>query len=172
MTTTAQDANVDGRIVELYLVRHAHAGNSVRWDGPDDLRPLTAKGRSQAERLGLILAGVALQPDLLLSSPKVRALQTAEILAEAINTTARVDERLGIGLSVGDLAAIIDEAGPITRLLLVGHDPDFSDISTDLVGAPISVRKGALVRIDLDARRISPGSGMLRWLIPPEALGA
>lgn len=172
MTASARDANVDGPMVELYLIRHAHAGNSVRWSGPDDLRPLTVKGRHQAERLGSLLAGAFVPPALLFCSPKVRALQTAEILAEATNSTVRIDERLGLGFSIEDLATIIDESGSDTHLILVGHDPDFSELATDLVGAPISVRKGTLIRIDLDARRIVPGAGLLRWLIPPDALGS
>lgn len=163
--------NAADRVVEVYLVRHGHAGSAARSSGPDDLRPLSAKGLRQATRLGGLLAGAAVHLDVLLSSPKVRAVQTAEILAEALDTRVRLDERLGHGLSLEQLDSIIREAGAAQRIMLVGHDPDLSEISTDLVGAPISVRKGSLVRIDLDPRSVGSGAGALQWLIPPDALG-
>ena len=55
-------------VTDLLFVRHAHAGNALGWDGPDDLRPLTAKGLRQATRLGGLLAAADIHPDVLLSS--------------------------------------------------------------------------------------------------------
>lgn len=158
-------------MLDVYFVRHAHAGNASRWAGPDDLRPLTAKGLRQATRLGGFLAAAGVQPDALLSSTKARALQTAEVLGATIGSEVRTDARLANGLSVDDLRALITEAGAVAQLLLVGHDPDFSDLVSELVGASIVVRKAALVRIEVDPLAVQPGSGVLRWLIPPDALG-
>lgn len=172
MTTEVPPAITYDRIVELYLVRHAHAGNAARWQGDDDARPLSAKGRLQAERLGALLAGAGVRLDSLLSSPMLRAMQTAEVLAEALHASVLEDERLGQGPTLQDLATIVTEAGVADRLMLVGHDPGFSDIATDLAGVPISMRKGSLLRIDLEARLVAPGTGLVRWLIPPDALGA
>ena len=63
---------MSGREIQLHLLRHAHAGDPMKWSGPDDVRPLSEKGRLQAERLGLLLADAAFEPDAILSSPKLR----------------------------------------------------------------------------------------------------
>ncbi len=162
---------MDGPVTDLLFVRHAHAGNAMGWDSPDDLRPLTAKGLRQATRLGNLLAAADVHPDVLLSSARLRAVQTAEVLSAALGCAVQLDARLADGLSLENLRQIIEETSGAGQLLLVGHDPDFSDLVSDLVGAPIAVRKGALVRVEVEAGGVAPGAGILRWLIPPEALG-
>ena len=157
--------------VQLHLLRHAHAGDPLKWHGPDESRPLSEKGRLQAERLGRFLAGARFQPDVILSSPKLRALETARLVAAPLGLSVAVDEALAGMLDVEALEAILAAAGDPRRPLLVGHDPDFSQLAATLTGAPdLLVRKGALVRIDLE-RPIEPGTGILRWLVPPDLLG-
>ena len=73
--------------LRLHLVRHAHAGDPAEWEGDDALRPLTRKGRRQSEQLGTFLGERGIRPDVIVSSPKVRALQTAEIVAAALGMT-------------------------------------------------------------------------------------
>ncbi len=158
-------------MTDLLFVRHAHAGNALDWVGPDDLRPLTPKGLRQATRLGGLLAAAGIHPDLILTSERLRAVQTAEVLRASLGASVSMDSRLADGLSVDRLRGIIEDAGGAGQILLVGHDPDFSDVVSELVGAPIAVRKGALVRIELDVSGPVVGVGVLRWLIPPEALG-
>jgi phosphohistidine phosphatase len=155
--------------IALHFLRHAHAGDPERWDGPDEARPLSAKGERQAARLGALLAGAGFEPDVILTSPKVRAERTARIVADALGRPIRVDERLGAGLGFTELAALLDELGPLSRPVLVGHDPDFSDLLSELVGAPVALRKGALARFDVELP-LEPGAGVLRWLVPPDLL--
>lgn len=156
--------------VELFLLRHAHAGDPVAWSGPDDARPLSGKGERQAERLGEFLAGVGFAPDAVGTSPKVRALRTAEIVASRLGIDVTVDDRLGGALDLAAIEAILAGLHEPRRPLLVGHDPDFTEIVSTLVGAPeIPMRKGALARIDA-ARPLEPGGGVLRWLVPPDLL--
>jgi phosphohistidine phosphatase len=154
-------------MVELYLLRHAHAGDPAAWTGDDDLRPLSAKGRRQAARLGEYLAEMGFAPDVILTSPLLRALQTAEAVAESLALRVQRDSRLGERLDLAVLDAILSDAGNPVRPLLVGHDPDFSELVSELVGAPIPMRKGALARIDV-SRPLEPGAGELRWLLPPD----
>ena len=71
-------------MTELYLLRHADAGDPEAWKGDDADRPLSGKGEKQSERLGRFLAGTAFRADVVLTSPKVRALRTAEIVAERL----------------------------------------------------------------------------------------
>jgi phosphohistidine phosphatase len=156
-------------VIELCLLRHAHAGDSMTWEGDDELRPLTDKGRRQAERLGRLLAAAGLVPDVVLASPLLRARETAEIVAEALGVVARLEPQLGEMVDLAMVEQILDDAGNPRRPLLVGHDPDFSALVSELVGAPIAMRKGSLARIDAE-RPLEPGGGELRWLVPPDLL--
>jgi phosphohistidine phosphatase len=155
---------------ELCLLRHAHAGDSTTWEQADELRPLTEKGRRQSERVGHLLAAAGFAPDVLLTSPLVRARETAEIVADIIGARVREEPRLGEPLDLATLDAILHDAGNPRRVLIVGHDPDFSELVSELAGgSPIFMRKGTLARIDVE-RPLAPGSGDLRWLVPPDLL--
>jgi phosphohistidine phosphatase len=159
-------------VIALHLLRHAHAGDPERWSGDDAARPLSEKGRRQAERLGRLLASIAEPPDQLITSPKVRAAQTAEIVAGALGgIPVDVDLRLAGALHLDAVTDILLAAGPAARPCLVGHDPDLSELLGELVGTgAIPMRKGAIARVDIDGREIAPGRGTLRWLIPPEVI--
>ena len=157
-------------MVELGLLRHAHAGDPTSWSRPDDLRPLTDKGRGQADRLGRLLASAGFVPDAILASPRVRAVQTAELVADHLDVPVRTDQRLGRALDLATLETILDEAGAPVRPILVGHDPDFSDLLVTLTGsAGLRLRKGAFALLDVE-RPLAAGSAELRWLIPPDLL--
>ena len=129
--------------VELGLLRHAHAGDPAAWNRPDELRPLTDKGQQQAERLGRLLAAAGFVPDAVLTSPRLRARETAELVAERLGVPVRLDSRLGSFLDLATVEAILDDAGRPARPVLVGHDPDFSDLLAQLTG---SRRAGAAAR--------------------------
>jgi phosphohistidine phosphatase len=157
-------------VVELYLVRHADAGNPEQWDGPDAARPLSPKGEKQSERLGRFISGIGFRPHAVISSPKLRASQTADIIAGKLGVPVTLDERLAGGADVSDVEAILRDAGDPRRAVLVGHDPDFSSLLQALCVAPnVELKKGALARIDVE-RPAGPGRGDLRWLVPPDAL--
>jgi phosphohistidine phosphatase len=156
--------------MELYLLRHAHAGDPGAWDGPDDRRPLSEKGQKQADRLGRFLAGIGFEADAIVTSPKVRAAQTAKLVAELLGLPVAEDERLGGGVSIGTIEAILSDAGDPIRAVVVGHDPDFTELVALLCGAArVPMKKGALARIDV-SRPLEPGAGTLRWLVPPDLL--
>ncbi len=160
-------------MTSLYLLRHAHAGNPDRWTGNDDDRPLSEKGRHQAERVGRLLtaAGGATAPDLLITSPRVRAAQTAGIVGDALGVAVVVDPRLAGPLYPEVLEEILAAAGPSERPCLVGHDPDFSSLLGELVGVDIiPMRKGAIARVDFDGT-VRGRQGVLALLLPPELLG-
>src|SRR3990172_5274533 len=136
---------VPSSTVELYLVRHAHAGDPARWTGPDERRPLSARGRLQAQRLGQHLASIQLDVELIVTSPKVRARETADLIAQALGTVVRVDERGGAGLTIGALEQVLADHGDPPRAIVVGHDPDFSELAADMTGsASLPMPKGAL----------------------------
>jgi phosphohistidine phosphatase len=154
----------------LHLLRHAHAGDPAKWDGPDSVRPLSKRGRRQAQRLGAFLAEQGVGPDAVLSSPKVRARETAELVAKALGMRVTVDDRLAGGLDLEAVEAIAADAGAGAPML-VGHDPDFTELLCELVaGRGLEMKKGTLATIDIDGPT-GPGAGVLRWLVPPSLLG-
>ncbi len=154
----------------LFLLRHAHAGDSGRWTRDDALRPLSDKGRRQSERIGRMLAAIDEAPDLLITSPKVRAAQTAEIVGAALKIPVVEDPRVAGSLDAERVGEILAAAGPAVRPCLVGHDPEFSSVLGELVGvAYIAMRKGAVARVDFEDE-MGAGRGLLRYLVPPELL--
>lgn len=174
-TTAAADATPEvaagPRALTLYLLRHADAGDPMAWTGDDAERPLSKKGRRQAKRVARHLKDIAVKPDSILTSPKVRALATAKIVGRAVNRKPVVDERLTIDFDAEALTGLIGGLeADAASVMLVGHDPDFSDAVAWLVGAPIAMSKGALAAIDLPEREVAAGRGLLRWLLPPDAL--
>jgi phosphohistidine phosphatase SixA len=155
---------------ELHLLRHAHAGDPEGWTGDDAARPLSAKGEGHAERLGTFLAGVGFRPDAIVSSPKVRARRTAEIVAGHLGLDVRLDDRLASGFDATTVDAILADLGRPKRPVLVGHDPDFSDLLGWLARAEgLTMKKGAFARVDVQGP-VASGQGTLRWLVPPDLL--
>jgi phosphohistidine phosphatase len=157
-------------LIQLYFIRHADAGDSATWPGDDAERPLSAKGRRQARRLGKLLDELDWRPHVILTSPLLRAAETARLIARSLEITPINEPRLGGPFAIADIAEMLAEHEAARRVVLVGHDPWFSTVTSDLVGGTLEVRKGALVRIDLVAGDVRAGSGALRWLLPPGAV--
>jgi phosphohistidine phosphatase SixA len=157
-------------VIELHFLRHAHAGDPEAWTGPDEARPLSEKGEKQADRLGAFLAGVGFKPDAIVTSPKLRAAQTAEIVAKRLGIQISFDDRLAGAFGAETLETLLRDAGDPVRPVVVGHDPDFSEVLAELSGASrLPMPKGALARVDIE-RPLRPGEGTLHWLVPPDLL--
>jgi phosphohistidine phosphatase len=122
----------------LWLLRHAEAADGV----PDSERPLTERGIRQATDAGRALASVGASIDACLSSPKRRALQTAELACRALGLDVETDPRLS-GEPV-DVEELVAGRGDV---LLVGHDPSFTLLVHDLTGAQARLRKGGVAAI-------------------------
>ena len=117
--------------MRLVLVRHAHADPG----DPDELRRLSPAGREQARVLGERLAGE--RPDAVLTSPLLRARETAVEIARAAGLEALVDDRLAPGATadgVREAAAAAGAAGG--TVVAVGHQPDCGEIAAELTGGP------------------------------------
>ena len=153
--------------LQLYLLRHADAGDPTAWSGDDAERPLSAKGKRQARRLGSLLADIGWKPDVILTSPKVRAADTARIVGEAVDVEPADEQLLASSFELSDVGSVLADHPAARRVLLVGHDPDFSSLASTLTGAAIELRKGAIARIDLQDPSPAAGQGALRWLLPP-----
>jgi phosphohistidine phosphatase SixA len=128
--------------MRLFLVRHAEAAPGE----PDELRPLTAAGRAVARHLGVRLA--TQHPDAVVSSPLLRARETAELIADAAGVTPEADEHLAPGATVEDLKAAIANRG--NTVVAIGHQPDCSAIVFALTGRERVFAPGAVQELQLD----------------------
>jgi phosphohistidine phosphatase len=138
----------------LWLLRHADAADGV----PDDERPLTELGVRQARDAGLALERIGEPIGLCLSSPKLRAVQTAELACEPLGVQVTIEPRLsGEPFDVADLTAGLDD------VMLVGHDPSFTLTLHELTGAQARMSKGGLAAIN---------KGELIMLMRPNELSA
>lgn len=124
----------------IYLLRHGDAEEGL---GDDAARRLTLKGERQAEAAGRALVALAAKPDACLTSPKVRAADTARLACEAFEIEPEVTEELRGGAF--DSATLVAGRGDV---LLVGHEPDFSSEVARLTGAKVKLRKGGLAIVD------------------------
>jgi phosphohistidine phosphatase len=122
----------------LWLLRHAEADDGLR----DDERPLTARGAMQADAVGRALAVLEVHIDVCLTSPKLRAVQTAERACEPLGIPITLERVLaGEPFDVHELVAGLGD------VLLVGHDPSFSLLLHDLTGTQARMKKGGLAAI-------------------------
>ena len=159
---------------ELYLVRHGVAEDrSVKW--PDDSkRPLTPDGMARLRRAAHGLNAVDVGFDQIVTSPLVRARQTADILSAELQGHPPIVnlESLAPGATWNALAADLEKhSRKATRIALVGHEPGIGELAARLIGSrhPIEFKKGAIARIDVDEMPPN-GPGDLRWLMPSKFL--
>jgi phosphohistidine phosphatase len=158
---------------ELYLIRHGIAAERGPQYPDDTKRPLTTQGIARLRREADGLVQLDVQFDVVLTSPLVRAKQTADIISSALPGRPNVvtAEALSPG---GSHASVIDELAKHvrrTRIALVGHEPDLGELAARLIGAkkPIELKKGSVCRIDVQS--LPPaGAGRLRWLLTPRML--
>jgi phosphohistidine phosphatase len=155
--------------MKVYFVRHATASNKSGWTQDDDLRPLTRAGRKRFCSAATAMIGVgALHPDLIVTSPLVRARQTADLLAQALadKTPIVEDPRLGHQFDCVRFSAILAENAEVRALAIVGHNPSFAGVLSVVTGGlDVDVRKGSVALIEIDD--ITDPVGRLMWLAPP-----
>jgi phosphohistidine phosphatase len=124
----------------LWLLRHGDAADG----SPDAERPLTKKGERQSRAAGRALKRLGVEMDACLTSPKVRAADTAKLACEALGIEPKHEPKLAGGPFDGEALA----AGLGDNVLLVGHDPDFSMAVHALTGAQVRVKKGGLAGVE------------------------
>jgi phosphohistidine phosphatase len=131
--------------MRLFLVRHAKAEPGE----PDELRALSQKGLEQARRLALALSLHPTPPTVVLTSPLLRARQTAEALARETGAELRIDERLAPGANADSLrVALAGLEGPVAA---VGHQPDCSEIAYALTGVDPGFSVAGMLELELPA---------------------
>ena len=149
--------------MQLYFLRHGEA-DWPNWSKPDDERPLTDFGKKEVRQLGKFLNRLKVKPDLVVTSPLPRALQTAEIAAAQLKTKLRQDEALEPGFGISKLSTVLKRHHSKV-LMLVGHEPDFSSVISALTGGFVKMSKAGVALIDIDPET---EKGRLLWLFPPK----
>jgi phosphohistidine phosphatase len=161
--------------MEIYVVRHGIAID--REDPkcpPDPERYLTEEGIEKTKRVAAAVAALGASPDLLLSSPYVRAMQTAEIFASALDYSKQKIRRTDLLLPGAEPSLFFRELAKdkqTSTLFVFGHAPQLDDIVAAALGSKhhiTSLKKAGVALIEL--KRISPPNGQLVWLAPPKLL--
>lgn len=156
--------------MRLYLLRHGIAEDAGA--GMSDAeRALTAQGREQLADTSRALERLGLTPGIILTSPLVRAAQTAELVAPALGAAVEQAPELEPGCDLQDVQGLLRRYDYDT-IMLVGHEPDFSTLAARLINADeqtIVLKKGGLIRIDMQGR-LQAGRGRLAALFTPKML--
>ena len=149
--------------MRLFLLRHADAEAHANSDLE---RPLSEKGHRQAKDIAAFLKRLKTPPQIVLSSPALRAMQTAEPVAGALGVECVPCSWARPGMSAGDALYELPAYASFQEVLLVGHQPDLGMLAARLIGAPdparIHVRKASLLQLTMTA----PNGALLEALIP------
>lgn len=151
--------------MKLYLVRHAEAIERSPTT-PDGSRFLTTKGRLSFRKIARRARKAGASPAVIFTSPLLRAVQTAEILAERLKHTGEVvaARELSPGFDLGALRALLAGAGNPMEAAFVGHEPDLGTIASALMSVPggFPLRKGAVVALEVDGS-VPKGTAKFLW---------
>ena len=162
--------------MEIYILRHGIAVPRGTAGYPNDDRPLTEEGIQKMKSVAKGIAQVVKRIDLILTSPMLRALETAKITAKSIEGKAKAEvcKELLPGNPVNGIIEHLQKQKDKNRILLVGHEPDLGLIASSLLGSGkslVELKKGSLCRIDVSSLP-PPEPGKLVWLLTPRQLRA
>ncbi len=149
---------------QLWFLRHGEAEpHDAR---PDVDRRLTERGEAQSRAAGRALVALEITFQLVLTSPRIRALDTARLACRELDSDFVVDDALSSDFGVPDALELAAAVGADKRVLFVGHDPDFTQVLHDLTGARVDLKKGAVAGVRMQGSR----RGELVVLLRPREL--
>ncbi len=162
--------------MNLLLLRHAQAEKPDPLVYPDDdKRPLTDIGIKRQRKVAKAFYAMGVRPDRIITSPRVRARQTAEITAVALGCERVLvhSNALGVGYSPEAVLELLATSSPSEVVMLVGHAPDLGLLAGlflgTTVGAAVRFRKGALLSVSFPSIP-RPGEGTLEFFYRPDDL--
>jgi len=151
--------------MDLFLLRHADADTEAL---TDEGRRLSDKGAMQARKVARFCEAHELKPDLIVSSTVRRAHETAQIVADTLRAELLTARWLACGMQAETALDELRALQKFQRVMLVGHEPDFSLFATHLLGfgdgSRLRIRKASLTHIELPA--FAPGAGILQFSLP------
>jgi len=149
--------------MKLCFLRHGEA-DWPNWTKPDNERPLTERGRKEMKRGAKFLERLKLVPDVILTSPPPRASQTAEIVGKRLGIELQTEPALAHGFNIERLRRLLAK-GEVECIIIVGHEPEFSEVIGELTGGKIKISKAGVALLEINR---SCTSGTLLWLFPPK----
>jgi phosphohistidine phosphatase len=161
--------------MKLYILRHGEAAEHGDPQYKENERPLTPKGIQRTKQLAHMLREMEISFDVILSSPLVRARQTAEIVARGLDEKVDLTDALAPSGNMGKLVEEVNAIHPLPKsVLLAGHEPYLSVLisllCTGAADLPVKMKKGALCRLEVE--KLTAGKcAILEWLIQPRLLG-
>jgi len=156
--------------MRLYFVRHGIAEDLA---DSDFARELTKRGGRRVAVSAKVMARLGIEPSQIFSSPRLRARQTADIIADALEMDVTLTDTVNFGFDRAGLRALTRNSSGGDEVMFVGHNPDMSLLVSELTGVDVAMKKGGLARIDTLGKTVEHGE--LVWLIAPkvfDALGA
>lgn len=156
--------------MRLYFLRHGEA-EDMSSAISDHERRLTAKGIERIQTAAKVLLHLNVKPTHIYTSPRVRALQTAEIVAKELEKKAEVNDAVNFNFNLPAVEALIAELDDADEVLFIGHEPTMSKVVGELTGGNVVMKKGGLARVDA-VIPTSPLRGQLIWLIAPKIFDA
>ena len=163
--------------MDCVLIRHGIAVESEEWEGSDENRPLTEKGKKRARQAATGLAAMNCKPTHLFSSPFVRAYDTARLLRTVVCRTLKVETRdeLAVGSTAEQIVSLLRSLPTESVVMCVGHEPLLGEVAGILLcGKPtsnFSLKKAGAALIQVSGS-VTPGQGLLRWWLQPMQLRA
>ncbi|EKD27913.1 MAG: hypothetical protein ACD_79C00499G0001 [uncultured bacterium] len=155
--------------MNLTFIRH---GDAVKLAKSDEERTLTDKGKEDIKKIGLFLKKAFERYDVIISSPYIRALETANIIADILGMQNNVitDPRLGCGSNFFKIKDVVNENKNFKNILFSGHAPDMGIITAELLGTAnqIDFHKGSIMKVELNFFRTNDAN--LRFFISPEQI--
>ena len=155
--------------MNIYLIRHGDS-EGISKGLKDSERKLTPDGELKIKHAALFWKNIIPEFNYIISSPYLRALQTAKIIALAFNYRKEIviDKRLCCGSETESLMEILNSF-PSDEIAIVGHQPDLSYHLSRLIsgsGASIEFKKGTIAKISF-SNKVREGKGVLEFLVPP-----
>ncbi|MDP9311263.1 MAG: phosphohistidine phosphatase SixA [Chloroflexota bacterium] len=156
--------------MKLFFLRHGIAEDATGGQRDAD-RALTPAGRAQLAQIAHALQRLGVKPQVVLTSPLVRAVQSAEIVAPVVGAPVEAVDELKPGCTLEHLQRLLRRYGQ-QPIMLVGHEPDFSALAAHLINAEertLKLKKAGLIRLEVDGQ-LHPGHGRLTALLTPKML--
>jgi phosphohistidine phosphatase len=163
--------------MDCLLIRHGIAVEPEEWEGSEENRPLTDKGKKRVRQAAAGLAALSCRPTQLLSSSFVRAYDTARLLRAVVCPSLKVETRdeLSVGSSPEQVMTLLRSFPTESVVMCVGHEPQLSEVAGILLcGEPtasFALKKAGAALIRLSGG-VKPGEGVLRWWLQPAQLRA
>ena len=150
--------------MQLYFLRHGHAEDGYNMNDHD--RQLTDDGSARMQTAAQVMARLDLNLTKIYSSPRIRAKQTAQAVADALGMPIEITEACNFGFSVSHVQQMAKAHGGNDSLMFVGHNPSMTDVVSELTGTRFMMKKGGLARVDTIGNTVAGAE--LVWLIAPK----